>query len=185
VLTQEQEDKVMQWLRRSTEERLSDRGLIDMALMIANAAPLPGKDAAQQQEWLVNGLDAILKSERRARRALADDINRRLMATPVITAAGFDGKRIVTEHQCVPRKIEEYGAFVLALLLDEDRGFKGLLRRCRLAECNRFFLAHVEKGPRPSYCCTEHRLRASALDAKNRVARYRERVRRVLKEESK
>ena len=55
------------------------------------------------------------------------------------------------------------------------------LRKCRLESCGRLFISRstIGGGPRPHYCSSEHRIIADNLDAANRMARRRTKLKRA------
>jgi hypothetical protein len=72
--------------------------------------------------------------------------------------------------------------FGLALLIDSSRPYGNQLYRCTYSECRRFYLSLPTKkqgSRRTRYCCEEHYKEADKAKVSERVAKHRERQRKL------
>ncbi len=80
-------------------------------------------------------------------------------------------------YRYYPVNLEAALGYGLVLLLDKNRPYGKDLCRCRLEQCEQFFLAiRPPMGrPRRDYCCKEHLAMTHNRDSAERVRLYRER----------
>ncbi len=122
------------------------------------------KDQTELHSWL----ERIDRAGKSAREEIATAVAKRLGA--VDTRIAFDGKRVL--YGFALSGVQAGYAYAVGLILDESRGLTSRLRQCTAPGCGRFRL-DLEGKPR-KYCNEAHRRMADAVDARNRVKRYRD-----------
>lgn len=139
-------------------------------------APLTPK-LRETQECLRKNLDVIRNTPREAPRLLENELRQagdRIAIRPsyVATSTGVE-----VLYRYYPVNLEAALGYGLVLLLDKERPYAKDLCRCRLEQCEQFFLAirPVMGRPRRDYCCKEHLAIAHNRDSADRVRLHRER----------
>lgn len=168
------------------EDLTGERGLIEHVLRFANGdetrAEHDRHEAAEAMRTRLRELlGALLDNKPAARRALvarAGQPLREVWGLPVLQRE----PHLHLSTRWVATSAEALEAFVSLLLLDEERPYGRLLRRCQLEGCGRFFLMQKPKSgvPRYRYCTREHMLEAHARTSYARTVKAkREKERRA------
>lgn len=139
-------------------------------------APLTPK-LLDAQGRLRNQLDVIRNAGSEARRALENEVRlagEMIAIRPayVVTESGVE-----VSYRYFPANLEAAIGYGLILFLDARRPYGKDLCRCKLEECQKFFLTirRPSGRPRRDYCCKEHLKTDHNRDAAGRVKAYRER----------
>lgn len=157
------------------EDLSGERGLIEHVLRFANGdetrADHDRHEAAEaMRARLRELLGALLDDKPAATRALiarADEPLRQVWGLPVLQRE----PHLHLATRWVATSAHALEAFVSLVLLDEERPYGRLLRRCQLEGCGRFFLMQKPKAgvPRYRYCTREHMLEAHARKSYERT----------------
>jgi len=142
----------------------------------ARQAPLTPK-LRETQERLRKNLDLIRNTPQKAPRLLENELRLAgdgiaIRPSYVVTSEGVE-----VFYRYYPVSLEAALGYGLVLLLDKDRPYGKDLCRCRLEQCEQFFLAirPAMGRPRRDYCCKGHLAMAHNRDSADRVRLHRER----------
>ena len=135
------------------------------------------KSLQNMRAQLVERLEVILKDKKKARIDLANEVylaGRRIAIRPAFLVTQ-EGVEIHYRH--FPADLNAAFGYVLLLLLDAQRGYGRDLCRCKIKECQKFFLAIKPPlgRPRRDYCSQAHLEASRALTGVQRVQAYRKR----------
>jgi hypothetical protein len=139
-------------------------------------APMTDKLLAVRAQ-LVARLEAIAGKNRNAWLDLANTIYRageriEIRPTFLVTTTGVE-----VRYRHIPADLDAALGYVLMLLLDSKRPYGRDLCRCKISECQKFFLAIKQKTGRPrrDYCTQAHLDASRARTGVRRVQDYRRR----------
>lgn len=104
------------------------------------------------REWFRNVLLQITLNPKKAARNLEPELQEQLNNIVIIPSLSWRNTKLIREDYFYSLSLDGTVAYVLMLLLDPTRNLSDALRRCRLPECGRFFLAESSGGRRPVYC---------------------------------
>ncbi len=139
-------------------------------------APLTS-NLVNARDRLREQLEAIRDSGPKAARALENEL-RQAGEMIAIRPAYFATKSgVEVSYRYFPVSLEAAIGYGLVLLLDAGRPYGKDLCRCRLEDCQQFFLAIRQSTGRPrrDYCSVEHLNAAHNRDSAERVRAHRER----------
>jgi hypothetical protein len=148
--------------------------------------PAPDGTVAALQEAqnrFVSWLEIIRKDEPRPIAKVAAALHSagsRILMRPAFVAGA---NAVEVSYRCYPADFDAALGFVLMLLLDPARPFRGNLCRCKFTDCQRYFLAikPATGRPRRDYCSSEHLAQARNADSAARIRGYRQRLREQAK----
>lgn len=129
---------------------------------------------------LAESLDLVMQDAEKARVVLQSKIVTAIANLAIIPTLKWESGSARTEIYYCSKDVAIQCGFALMRLLDIQADLGKALRRCKLPECNRFFLSFPPPGggPRLRYCPdTDHQLIAARLTGPARTQRSREKAR--------
>jgi hypothetical protein len=136
------------------------------------------RDQAELRLWL----DQIAEQGDFARSKIGPDVSRRLGTVDVRLAYDPTRERVIAQWALTG--VQACYAYATALLLDRSRGLTRRLGKCGWRQCQRYNL--TLRGKPRKHCNEDHRRRADAQKAKERMRRYRQKMKqRALREEGR
>lgn len=139
-------------------------------------APLTPK-LREMQGRLRKNLDLIRNTPREAPRFLENELRQAGGGIAIRPSFVATSEGVEVLYRYYPINLEAALGYGLVLLLDKNRPYGKDLCRCRLEQCEQFFLAirPAMGRPRRDYCCKEHLAMTHNRDSAERVRLYRER----------
>lgn len=138
------------------------------------------RELALYEQWRGDAHAMLSQIARRrlaeARRTFGARFARELERGVILGQARFEDGAL-TQNSVFNGPVNAHVAFAMALLLDAERPFGRMLRRCQLRTCSRFFMQ--ESTGRPPKYCPECRAPGSEQNRKNaraRTAKYRQKL---------
>jgi hypothetical protein len=166
--------------RRHHKTSVSESELISTALLLANECTVSCGTTRRRHPWIRTAIELIMSDPVAAREKLRAMIEEAVREVSITTSTKWDGHSIAIELGYRPPSRKALAHYAFALLLDEQGGLAGKLRRCALEGCDCIFLSTSSgKGGRPAlYCTPAHQALASRLTGPARTAKWRKRKRK-------
>lgn len=123
-------------------------------------------DQAELRAWLKE----IAGKGRSARKHIGDNVSRRLGTVDTRVTYKEGG----LSYEIALSGVQAAYSYAVALLLDKDRDITSRLGYCKAPGCGKFHISWT--GKPKHYCNNKHRLKYDYADAKDRVRRYREKL---------
>jgi len=131
----------------------------------------------QVQDRLRKQLELIRSTGSKAARTVELELRRAAEMIAIRPAYIATDSGVEVSYRYFPVNLEAAIGYGLVMLLDVSRPYGKDLCRCRLEECQAFFLAirQATGRPRRDYCCEEHLNAAHNRDSTDRVRAHRKR----------
>ena len=127
----------------------------------------------EDREWFRDALSSIIDNREPELRVLSKELNDLLTHILVVPKLSWTGKALRREDKLHSTDVKGAIAYVLMLLIDNERGLTKALKQCRLSVCGRFFLSRSSGGRPPLYCCRDHQTINAAQSGAIRTERWR------------
>ena len=125
------------------------------------------------REWFKHQLVAVISKNKKAIRALNAELDELISHIVIVPSVTWDGKSLMREDYFYSLSLAGAIAYVLMLLLDTNRGLNSKLRRCKLVECQHFFLSRSSGGRPPLYCSVHCKSISDGKSSAERTRKWR------------
>ncbi len=125
------------------------------------------------REWFKHQLAAVIGKNKNAISALNAELDELITHVVIVPSLTWDGKSLVREDYFYSLSLAGTIAYVLMLLLDPNRDLNSKLRRCKLTECQHFFLSRSSGGRPPLYCSKHCKSISDAMSSAERTRKWR------------